>query len=301
MSYSKFKFFFSSDEEGTFWPGVVELPVDNEISSVEPNNDENKNQRIITGLILFTILSLFFISKLSAFILFVLVAFIAAKEWFDLFEYSIFIPYPLLLFSALAPLLVVYFYELSNIFIPYFIFPLGLIIYLGFYTNFSIYEKFGSAMVFHSWFSIGIASIGWLLKSQELIFVYLSIIAIATSDIFAYEIGKRIGSRKLAENISPNKTFEGFLAGLFIGTLFMTLNIAINLDKSYLSSFLVSIVFISLGVVGDLFMSKIKRSIDVKDSGTIFPGHGGLLDRIDSYLISFPYLLIVLQFFYLNL
>ena len=301
MSYSKFKFFFSSDEEGTFWPGVVELPVDNEVSSVEPANDENKNQRIITGVILFAILSLFFISKLSAFILFVLVAFIAAKEWFDLFEYSIFIPYPLLLFSALAPLLVVYFYELSNIFIPYFIFPLGLIIYLGFYTNFSIYEKFGSAMVFHSWFSIGIASIGWLLKSQELIFVYLSIIAIATSDIFAYEIGKRIGSRKLAENISPNKTVEGFLAGLFIGTLFMTLNFAINLDKSYLSSFLVSIVFISLGVVGDLFMSKIKRSIDVKDSGTIFPGHGGLLDRIDSYLISFPYLLIVLQFFYLNL
>ena len=301
MSYSKFKFFFSSDEEGTFWPGVVELPVDNEVSSVEPANDENKNQRIITGVILFAILSLFFLSKLSAFILFVLVAFIAAKEWFDLFEYSIFIPYPLLLFSALAPLLVVYFYELSNIFIPYFIFPLGLIIYLGFYTNFSIYEKFGSAMVFHSWFSIGIASIGWLLKSQELIFVYFSIIAIATSDIFAYEIGKRIGSRKLAENISPNKTLEGFLAGLFIGTLFMTLNIAINLDKSYLSSFLVSIVFISLGVVGDLFMSKIKRSIDVKDSGTIFPGHGGLLDRIDSYLISFPYLLIVLQFFYLNL
>ena len=301
MSYSKFKFFFSSDEEGTFWPGVVELPVDNEVSSVEPTNDENKNQRIITGVILFAILSLFFISKLSAFILFVLVAFIAAKEWFDLFEYSIFIPYPLLLFSALAPLLVVYFYELSDIFIPYFIFPLGLIIYLGFYTNFSIYEKFGSAMVFHSWFSIGIASIGWLLKSQELIFVYLSIIAIATSDIFAYEIGKRIGSRKLAENISPNKTVEGFLAGLFIGTLFMTLNFAINLDKSYLSSFLVSIVFISLGVVGDLFMSKIKRSIDVKDSGTIFPGHGGLLDRIDSYLISFPYLLIVLHFFYLNL
>ena len=300
MSYSKFKFFFSSDEEGTFWPGVVELPVDNEVSSVEPGNDENKNQRIITGVILFAILSLFFITKLSAFILFVLVAFIAAKEWFDLFEYSIFIPYPLLLFSALAPLLVVYFYELSNIFIPYFIFPLGLIIYLGFYTNFSIYEKFGSAMVFHSWFSIGIASIGWLLKSQELIFVYFSIIAIATSDIFAYEIGKRIGSRKLAENISPNKTMEGFLAGLLIGTLFMSFNIAINLDKSYLSSILVSIVFISLGVVGDLFMSKIKRSIDVKDSGTIFPGHGGLLDRIDSYLISFPYLLIVLQFFYLN-
>ena len=300
MSYSKFKFFFSSNEEGTFWPGVVELPVDNEVSSFEAGNDENRNQRIITGVILFGIISLFFISKLSAFILFVLVAFIAAKEWFDLFEYSIFIPYPLLLFSALAPLLIVYFYELSNIIIPYFIFPIGLIIYLSFYSSFSIYEKFGSAMVFHSWFSVGIASIGWILKSQQLIFVYLSIIAIAMSDIFAYEIGKRFGTRKLAENISPNKTVEGFLAGLFIGTIFMGFNIAINLDKSYLSSFLVSIVFISFGVIGDLFMSKIKRSIDVKDSGSIFPGHGGLLDRIDSYLISFPYLLIVLQFFYLN-
>ena len=301
MSYSKFKFFFSSDEEGTFWPGVVELPVDNEVSSIESDNDENKNQRIITGLILFVILSLFFISKLSAFILFVLVAFIAAKEWFDLFEYSIFIPYPLLLFSALTPLLIVYFYDLSNIFIPYVIFPLGLIIYLGFYSNFSIYEKFGSAMVFHSWFSIGIASIGWLLKSHDLIFVYLSILAIALSDICAYEIGKRFGNRKLAKNISPNKTVEGFLAGLLIGTIFMGFNIVINLDKSYLSSFLVSIVFISFGVIGDLFMSKIKRSIDVKDSGNIFPGHGGLLDRIDSYLISFPFLLIVFQFFYLNL
>ena len=55
MSYLKFKFFFSSDEEGTFWPGVVELPVDNESSSVEPPSDENKNQRIITGAILFVI------------------------------------------------------------------------------------------------------------------------------------------------------------------------------------------------------------------------------------------------------
>ena len=126
-----------------------------------------------------------------------------------------------------------------------------------------------------------------------MIFVYLSIIAIATSDIFAYEIGKRIGSRKLAENISPNKTVEGFLAGLLIGTLFMSFNIAINLDKSYLSSISVSIVFISLGVVGDLFMSKIKRSIDVKDSGTIFPGHGGLLDRIDGMIFAVPTLYII--------
>jgi len=299
MSYLKFKMFFSSDEEGTFWPGVVELPVDDEISTIEPTND-NKNQRLITGIILFAIVSLFFISKLSAFILFILVSFIAAKEWFDLFDYSIFIPYPLLLFSALSPMIVVYFYNLSNIFIPYFIFPLGLIIYLGFYSNYSIYEKFGSAMVFHSWFSIGIASLAWILKTQDLLFVYLSILSIAVSDIFAYEIGKRFGKRKLAKNISPNKTVEGFLGGLIIGSLFMTFNLVNNIQEGFFFAFLISLIFISLGVIGDLFMSKIKRSIDVKDSGSIFPGHGGLLDRIDSYIISFPFLLIIFQFFYLN-
>ena len=291
--------FFSSDEEGTFWPGVVELPVDDEISTIEPTND-NKNQRLITGIILFAIVSLFFISKLSAFILFILVSFIAAKEWFDLFDYSIFIPYPLLLFSALSPMIVVYFYNLSNIFIPYFIFPLGLIIYLGFYSNYSIYEKFGSAMVFHSWFSIGIASLAWILKTQDLLFVYLSILSIAVSDIFAYEIGKRFGKRKLAKNISPNKTVEGFLGGLIIGSLFMTFNFVNNIQEGFFFAFFISVIFISLGVIGDLFMSKIKRSIDVKDSGSIFPGHGGLLDRIDSYIISFPFLLIIFQFFYLN-
>ena len=60
MSYLKFKMFFSSDEEGTFWPGVVELPVDDEISTIEPTND-NKNQRLITGIILFCISSVIII------------------------------------------------------------------------------------------------------------------------------------------------------------------------------------------------------------------------------------------------
>ena len=295
MSYLKYNSFFVSDDDGTFWPGVIEVPSESEIQYEEETKNQfiKDNPRIITGIILLLVLSLFFISKISAFVLLLLLALICSKEWFDIFEYDIYIPYTLLIYSPLAPLLILYYYDLSKIHYAYFIFPIGLIIYTGTFINYGIYEKFGSVFIFHTWFSLGVVSIGYILLQYNILFTYLAILSIAVSDIAAYESGRRIGKRKLIESISPNKTIEGLLFGLIFGTIFMAINISINLEASLLTTFVISIIFILFGVIGDLFMSRIKRSIGIKDSSNTLPGHGGFLDRVDSYLLSFGFLLIV--------
>ena len=113
------------------------------------------------------------------------------------------------------------------------------------------------------------------------------------------EIGRRFGKRKLIEHISPNKTVEGLIAGLLSGTVAMFLNLIFNTETTSLRALFISFIFISFGVLGDLFVSKIKRTLSVKDSSSLLPGHGGLLDRVDSYLLSFPVLLLFSQFSYL--
>ncbi len=298
MNFLKFKNNFVSDDDGTFWPGVIEVPSETEVHFEEETKNQfiKNNPRIITGAILLLVLSLFFISKISAFILILLLSLICSKEWSDIFEYDIYIPYTLLIYSPIAPLLILYFYDVSKIHYAYFIFPIGLIIYTGTFINYGIYDKFGSVLIFHTWFSLGVVSIAYILIEFNILFTYFAILSIAVSDIAAYEGGRRLGKRKLAESISPNKTVEGLMFGLIFGTIFMSINIFINLDASLIVTLLVSIFFITFGVLGDLFMSRIKRSIGIKDSAETLPGHGGFLDRVDSYLLSFAFLLIVTEF-----
>ena len=302
MNFSKFRFNFSSDDDGTFWPGVIELPVD-ETSEPEKQQGDNfftSNPRVFTAAGLLILISVFFTNKNSAFLLLVFAVFIASKEWFDMFDYGIVIPYPFLLYSALTPMFIVYYYDLSLIYVSFFMLPIGLIIYTGSFISYGIYEKFGSLFIFHIWFSLGITSVVFVLKNYSLLFTYLAIISISLSDTLAYEVGRRYGKRKLIEHISPNKTVEGLLAGLTIGTFAMFLNLYFNSDTGILISLVLSFIFVCFGVLGDLFVSKIKRTLSVKDSSSLLPGHGGLLDRVDSYLLSFPVLLLFSLFSYLN-
>ena len=291
-----------SDNEGTFWPGYIELPEEENLEdSSNFQNDKNEsrftlNPRIYTGLGLLLLVAVLFLNQTSAFILLVLVALISTKEWFDIFDYGIIIPYPLLLYSSLAPLVIAYFYGLDNIHIPLFIFPIGVIVYTGTFVSYGIYEKFGSSYLFLIWFGTGIASIGYVLQNLGPLFTFLALISISLSDIAAYEFGKRYGKRKLSESISPNKTIEGFFAGLLIGSLsmFIVLNNYFELD--FIPTLLVSLIFILFGVLGDLFESRIKRTLEVKDSSDFLPGHGGVLDRVDSQILSFPVLVLFIQF-----
>lgn len=115
-----------------------------------------------------------------------------------------------------------------------------------------------------------------------------------TADIGAYAAGKTFGRHKLAPNISPGKTWEGWLGGTLL-----TLLVGWKLDSllpgmSLQHRLVVAAVVAVFGVLGDLAESMLKRSVDVKDSGRILPGHGGLLDRFDAFLFVVP-VLVALQ------
>ena len=111
--------------------------------------------------------------------------------------------------------------------------------------------------------------------------------SIWVNDSFAYIFGSRFGRTKLAPKISPNKSWEGFFGGMLGSVLVWVLISLLGLMPVPVPmAILTGIVLGIFGVIGDLFESRIKRSVGVKDSGNIMPGHGGLLDRSDSMLFG---------------
>jgi phosphatidate cytidylyltransferase len=117
----------------------------------------------------------------------------------------------------------------------------------------------------------------------------LLMLTIVISDSAQYYCGRAFGRRPLAPSISPKKTLEGAIGGLLFGTLAMTVGGRwVFPDAPLLLLVLVSACVSALGIVGDLFESLLKRSAGVKDSSNIIPGHGGVLDRIDSWLFAAP-------------
>ena len=122
----------------------------------------------------------------------------------------------------------------------------------------------------------------------------LVIATIWINDTMAYIVGSFIGKKPLS-SVSPNKTWEGTIAGIVISVLVVSklLGIWIPIQEKYI--FLISTVAAIAGTFGDLFESKLKRLAGVKDSGTMMPGHGGFLDRFDSILFAVPFVWLVLQ------
>lgn len=123
------------------------------------------------------------------------------------------------------------------------------------------------------------------------------IVTIWINDTAAYLVGSLIGRRPLS-SISPNKTWEGTIAGVVISVLLVTKIMGQYIPLSEKSIFLISIVASIAGTFGDLVESKLKRVAGVKDSGTMMPGHGGFLDRFDSILLATPFVWLLIQLVY---
>jgi phosphatidate cytidylyltransferase len=138
-------------------------------------------------------------------------------------------------------------------------------------------------------------SVGSGLAHYGLVLGYLFILWL--NDTGAYLIGSFLGKRKLFERISPKKTWEGSIGGAILamltGWIFSLLKTGFNLEQWLI----IAAIVVVTGTLGDLVESMFKRSQNIKDSGNIMPGHGGILDRFDAVLLSVPFVFLYLAFF----
>ncbi len=143
-----------------------------------------------------------------------------------------------------------------------------------------IYPTAGMLFILTMYEEYGVLSLVWLLG------------VVALSDIGAYFVGKSIGKTKFCET-SPNKTLEGVVGGVVLAT-FVGAYLGLFVVDFWIALIISFMVSLS-SIFGDLFESSLKRSADVKDSGDLLPGHGGVLDRIDGYLFGAIVMLVLLR------
>jgi phosphatidate cytidylyltransferase len=126
------------------------------------------------------------------------------------------------------------------------------------------------------------------------------LLVIWASDIGAYFSGKQFGRKKLCPEVSPNKTFEGVYGGVFLAQVVAITYAVVTIQEPKMNDFVVfcflALIVSLVSVLGDLFESALKRVSKQKDSGNLLPGHGGLLDRIDSLTASAPIFLMLVVF-----
>ncbi len=147
------------------------------------------------------------------------------------------------------------------------------------------------------WTIAGILYVGWLLSYFVALrglddgrnWVFFALFATFGSDTAAFFIGRALGRHHLVPSISPGKTWEGAIGGIFgaiMISLLFTLPTPLGLPLSYWQAILLGLLVSIFGQLGDLVESLLKRNMGVKDSGKLLPGHGGFLDRIDSIVFA---------------
>ena len=125
-----------------------------------------------------------------------------------------------------------------------------------------------------------------LIENKHYFIILISLVSFI--DMSAYLSGKLIGKNKITSAISPNKTYEGYIGGLVLTTfIFIIVSYHFNFQWTSMDIILL-LVFIVMVFFGDFLMSLIKRIFEIKDTGSLLPGHGGILDRLDSYFTSLP-------------
>ena len=143
--------------------------------------------------------------------------------------------------------------------------------------------------------SFAFSCLGMVLNSEDGIYYLLLMLNFSSvCDMGAYFVGVTLGKHKLCPIISPKKTVEGAIGGI-VSSIIVTFIISLCFNKSLIIPMLITVPFCVLGMIGDLFASSVKRSVDLKDYGSLIPGHGGILDRFDSIIMIAPVLYLVIE------
>ncbi len=186
-----------------------------------------------------------------------------------------------------------------------FIFTVPIIVFLVLLLELSNSKSF-------SFLNVAIVYLGWIYITVPLLlfalmgnvfegFSYkftLSVLAFVwINDIFAYLIGSWIGKTKVAPRISPKKSVEGLIGGIVFTLASSIIFIKVFADVHWIHWLALAAIASVFSILGDLIESKFKRDIDIKDTGSIMPGHGGLLDRFDAFLYATPFYFIYLIIF----
>lgn len=127
----------------------------------------------------------------------------------------------------------------------------------------------------------------YYLPNGKTLLVYL-LFLIWASDIGAYVTGKRLGKHKLIPQVSPGKSWEGTLGGYFLAMIVTCVGFVYFKPSSMVLWFVLALLTVTISIFGDLFISILKRRCHLKDTGTLIPGHGGVLDRLDSMIAALP-------------
>lgn len=136
--------------------------------------------------------------------------------------------------------------------------------------SFVIFSDINGEKTFHPWILAGTFFILWVYDSM------------------AYVTGTLIGKHKIAPHISAKKSWEGLIGGSLFAVIMGTVNAVLFQAIDLVSWIVLALLVVVFGTFGDFFESRLKRDLDIKDSGSILPGHGGLLDRFDSLLFAIP-------------
>lgn len=266
-------------------------------------NPSNLQVRFRTALI-YTLLTIacVFAGEIPTLIYLMIVAGICAGEFYFMLRSDAKLPNEALgITAAVLYLPAVYFWRMTGALIVTVLLLLALLVWYVFWLKSRISDVgvsfFGAAYT-------GLLLCGILIIRQSVdgllggLFMFLLFLSVWANDAFAYFVGSRIGKHKLAPRTSPNKSWEGFIAGLVgsaICWVLMSLIPVVNMHWG--TAIFIGVVCGLTEVLGDLVESRIKRNSGFKDSGTIMPGHGGLLDRCDSlFLASITAVILLIAF-----